>query len=173
LGGATIVPPITTRTFDADASVRYPSLPHQHVADERNGLEIAAPPAVILGGDDRDALPDLLRRRRHQRIAHHEHRRAYPGGKRMVALGDPARHLQIDALVVEGLPRDKLADDRGPLGVGVRIGEPDAVETVLQSREVLREPECLPPVHRDELVHAVAVDEAAVENGDLRVFDRE
>ena len=24
-GGATIVPPVTTRTFDADASVRYPS----------------------------------------------------------------------------------------------------------------------------------------------------
>ena len=57
--------------------------------------------------------------------------------------------------------------------VGVRIGEPDAVEAVLQAREVLRQPERLAPVDGDELVDAVAVDEAAVEHGDLRVLDAE
>ena len=59
--------------------------------------------------------------------------------KRVVALRDAARDLEVDALVVERLPRDELADDRRPLRLGVRIGEADAVEAVLQPREVLRQ----------------------------------
>ena len=91
--------------------------------------------------------------------------------KRVVALRHAARDLEIDALVVERLARDELADDRRPFGVRVRIREADAVEAVLQPGKVLRQAERLPAVHRDELVDAVAVDEAAVEDGDLGVFD--
>ena len=57
----------------------------------------------------------------------------------MVALRDAPRDLEVDALVVERLPEDELADDRRPLGVAVRICKPNAVEAVLQSRKVLRE----------------------------------
>ena len=87
----------------------------------------------------------------------------------MVALGDAARDLEVDALVVERLPRDQVADERLPLRVGVRIGEADAVEAALQAREMLRQPERLAAVHGHQLVDAVAVDEAAVEHRDLRV----
>ncbi len=103
-------------------------LAHQHVADERDRLQVAAPPAVVLGGDHRHALLDLLGRRRRQRIAHHEHGLRDVFRERVVALGHAARHLQVDALMVEGLPRDQLADERLPLRVGVRVRQADAVE---------------------------------------------
>jgi hypothetical protein len=53
----------------------------------------------------------------------------------------------------------------------VRIREAYPVEAVLQPGKVLWEPERLAAVHRDEFVDAVAVDEAAVEDGDPGVFD--
>ena len=91
----------------------------------------------------------------------------------MVALGHAARDLEVDALVVERLPRDEVADDRLPLRVGVRIREADAVEAALQARQVMRQAERLAAVDGHELVHAVAVDEAAVEHRDVRVGERQ
>src|SRR5207248_3951872 len=91
--------------------------------------------------------------------------------KRVVALRHAARHLKIDALVVERLPGNQLRDDRAPFGRRVRVGKADAVEAALQSREMLRQTERPAAVHRNELVDAVAVDETAIEDGNLRVFD--
>ena len=90
-------------------------LAHQHVAEQRDRLEVAALPAVVVGGDDGDAVLDLLARRRRQRVAHHEHGRRHALRKRVVALRHAARDLEVDALVVERLARDELADDRRPI----------------------------------------------------------
>ena len=54
----------------------------------------------------------------------------------------------------------------------MRVGETDAVEAVLQPREVLRQPERPSLVHGNELVDAVAEDEPAIEDGDLRFLER-
>lgn len=69
----------------------------------------------------------------------------------------------------ERLARGQVADDPFPFGVGVRVGEPDAVEAARKAREMMRQSERLAGVHGDELVHPVAVDEAAVEHGHLRL----
>ena len=66
---------------------------------------------------------------------------ATPCGKRVVALRHAARHLEVDALVVERLLRDQLRDDRRPFGGRMRIGEADAVEAALQAGKMLRQAE--------------------------------
>mgnify|MGYP003694379249 CR=1 FL=1 len=67
----------------------------------------------------------------------------------MITLRHAARNLEIDALVVERLARDDFADDRRPFGVRVRIREADAVEAVLEAREMLRQAERLPAIDRE------------------------
>jgi hypothetical protein len=166
-----MVPPVTISTFDADASVCQ--LAHQHVADERNRLEVAAPPAVVLGGDHCNAALDLLGRRRGERVAHHEYGGRDTFRKRVVALRHTARQLQIDALVVVWLARDQFRDDRRPFARGVRVRETDPVEAALQAGEMLRQAERLAAIDGDEFVDAVAEDESAVEHGNLRVLDGE
>src|SRR4029079_17094361 len=47
------------------------------------------------------------------------------------------------------------------------------LEAVRKPREMLRHPERLAGVHRHHFVDAVAVDEGAVEHGDLRVAERQ
>jgi hypothetical protein len=92
--------------------------------------------------------------------------------ERVIALGDAARHLEIDALVVEGLLGDQLQDDVAPLGPAVGVADPDGGEAALQAREVLVDAERHARVDRDQLIDAVAEDEAAVQHGDLRFLDR-
>ena len=186
-GGATIRPPMTTSTFDADASVSQPSrnitvstAPESAASWRISTLptsemvfKIAAPPAIVLGGHGGDAALDLLGRGRRERIAHHEHRRRDALRKRVIALGHAARHLQVDALIGERLARDQLADDRRPFRRRMRVRQADAVEAALQAREVLRHPERCALIDRDQLVDAVAVDEAAVQHRNLRVGEGE
>src|SRR5262249_25502495 len=64
-------------------------------------------------------------------------------------------------------------NDLLPLRIRMRVRHPDAVEASLQAREMMREAERLAAIHRNELVHAVAVDEAAVEHRDVRLRDRQ
>ena len=75
-GGATIVPPIddehvrrrrlgqiaVAEHHRLDGARVGGQLAHQHVADERDRLEVAALPAVVLGGDDGHPALDLLGR---------------------------------------------------------------------------------------------------------------
>jgi len=90
----------------------------------------------------------------------------------MITLGHAARHLKIDGLIIERSPRDELADDRFPFGIGVRVDEPDAVEAALKPGKMLPQAIRLPAVDRDQFIHTVAVDEAAIEHGHFRVFER-
>src|ERR1700682_6619706 len=91
----------------------------------------------------------------------------------MVTLGGAARHLKIDALIVEGSTRNKLADDRFPFGGGVRVRQPDAVEAALQASEMLSQTKRLSVVDGDQFVYPVTIDEAAIEHGNFRVFERQ
>jgi hypothetical protein len=91
----------------------------------------------------------------------------------MITLGNAASHLKVDGLIVEGSPRDKLADDRFPFGVGVGVREPDAVKAALQASEMLSQAIGLSVVGGDQFIHAVPIDEAAIEHGDFRVFERQ
>jgi len=90
----------------------------------------------------------------------------------VIALCHASGHLEVDALLVEGLARDQFGDDRAPLGLRMRIDQTDAVEAALEAREVLRQSERLAMIDRDDLVDTVAVDEAAVEHGHLGVLER-
>ena len=88
----------------------------------------------------------------------------------MVTLGNAASHLKIQALILEGSTRDKLADDRFPFGVGVRVHQSDAVEAALQASEMLSQAIRLSVVDGDQFIYAVAIDEAAIEYGNFRVL---
>ncbi len=61
-----------------------------------------------------------------------------------------------------------MRDEADPLVAAMRIGQLDAVEALLQPRQVLFETEGLPRIHRDHLVDAVAEEEAAVHDRNLR-----
>jgi hypothetical protein len=90
----------------------------------------------------------------------------------VVALRDPARDLEIHALVLERLGIDQPIDDFAPLRARIGVADPGFGEAALQPREVLVEPEGHARVHRHELVDPVAEDEAAVEDRDFRLFER-
>ena len=113
-------------------------LPGENVAEKRDRLQIAAQPALVDGRDDGNPTLDLLARQDRQRIAHDEHGRYGIEREGVVALGRAASDLQVDALIIEGLPCDQVVNDRLPLRVAVRIGEPDSVEAALQARQMLR-----------------------------------
>jgi hypothetical protein len=91
----------------------------------------------------------------------------------MVTLGNAASHLKIHSLIVERSARDKLADDRFPFGIGMRIPHSDAIEAALQASEMLSQAIGLSLVDGDQFIYAVAIDEAAIEHGDFRVFERQ
>src|SRR5439155_27298013 len=90
---------------------------------------------------------------------------------RVVALGDTAGHLQVHTLMVERLFGDQFADEGLPLRVAVRVGKPDAVEAALQAPEVMGQTKRLAMINRHKLVDTVAVNKAAIEDRDLRVFE--
>jgi hypothetical protein len=54
----------------------------------------------------------------------------------------------------------------------MRIGELDAVQTLLQAVQVLLEAEGLPRIDGDHFIHAVAEEEAAIHDRDARLFRR-
>ena len=182
-----MVPPLTTSTFDADASVRKPS---RNITVSTASWSAASwristlPRSEIVFRSQRcqrlssavttaTPLLDGVARRRGERIAHHEDGRRHVLRERVVALRHAARHLEIDALVRERLAADELAHQRLPLRVRVRIGEADAVEAALQPREVMRQAERLAGVDGNQFVDAVAEDEAAVQHGHFRFAQRD
>src|SRR5207248_2497230 len=91
----------------------------------------------------------------------------------VIALCDAPRDLQVQRLIAERLLDDQFANERFPLCLGVRIGETDAVEAVLQTAQMVRHPERLTPVNRNDLVDAVTIDESSIEYRHSRVFERE
>jgi len=66
----------------------------------------------------------------------------------------------------------QTADQAHPGLVVVRIGEPDAVQAVLQAPQMLGEPERVARIHRNHLVNAVAENEAAIEHRNAGLLDR-
>ncbi|MCY1230805.1 hypothetical protein D9M72_432330 [compost metagenome] len=84
----------------------------------------------------------------------------------MRALGDAARHLDVDQLVRQAVGLDHLADQLQPLPGAVRIGNPDALQAAVQAGQMLVPAEWLAVVVRDDFVDAIAKDEAAIEDGD-------
>src|SRR5260370_7387276 len=85
----------------------------------------------------------------------------------MVTLGNAASHLKIQSLIVEGSTRDKLADDRFPFRVGVRVHQSDAVEAALQASEMLSQAIGLPVVDGDHFIYAVAINEPPIDYGNF------
>ena len=145
-------------------------LAQQHVAEQRDRLDVAAAPAEVRCRHRGDAAARSPRGRRGQRAAHHEDGRRCVLGEGVVALRDPARHLQVDALVLPGvaLERDHaISSDHS--ASGMRIRDAYRVEARLQPREVLGEPERRARVHRDHFVDAVAEDETAVQHRHARL----
>jgi hypothetical protein len=112
-------------------------LPQQHVADQRDRLDVAAMPAVVLRAHRFGAALDGLARRIHQGVRHDEYRRRGVLRKRMVALSDSAGHLEVHALIFIGLLRDELRDDVAPLRARVRIADPRLGKAAFQPREML------------------------------------
>jgi hypothetical protein len=174
-------------TFDADASVSFPS---------RNRMVSAAPASAEswrsrqLPISEIDlmsqrsqrlswrahraaALLHLRRRRIGERVGHHEDRGLEALGERVVALRHAARHLEVNALVLERLRIDQRVNMRAPLRARVRVANLGLAEAALEACEVLVEPERHARVHRHQLVHAVAEDEAAVEHRDVRLVRRQ
>src|ERR1700681_4622976 len=91
----------------------------------------------------------------------------------MVTLGNAASHLKIQSLIVERSARDKLANDRFPFGIGMRVHHSDAVEAALQTSEMLSQAIGLSVVDGDQFIYAVAIDEAAIEHRNFCVFKRQ
>src|SRR4051794_4713292 len=147
-------------------------LAQQHVADERDRLDVAAQPAVVARGDRAGAALHLHARRRHERIGHHEDGRLSVLRKGVVALGDAARHLEVDALVLEWLALDQAGDDAAPLLARVRVADADGAEAALEAVQMLFQPGGHLGVDRDYLVHPVAEDESAVEHRHLGLGER-
>jgi hypothetical protein len=151
-------------------------LARQHVAEQRDALDVGALPAKIARADAGDAVVALLSRRRLHRACHHEHGRLEAGRHHVVARRHAARHLEVDELVGRaaalGEHGDELPAALEPLVTRMRIDDPQLGEAPAEARHVLVEAEQLPRVDRHHLVDAVAEDEAAVENRDLRLGER-
>src|SRR5687767_3762298 len=145
-------------------------LPQQAVAEERDRLDVAAQPAVVLRAHRGAALLHLRLRRVDERVRHHEHGGLDVLRQRMVALGDAARDLEVHALVVERLRVDQLVDMGAPLGARVRVADLRLAEAALQTRQVLVEAERHARIDRHQLVDPVAEDEPAVEHRDARLL---
>jgi len=123
-------------------------LAQQAVAEQRDRLDVATQPAEIGGRDAGDPVFDLLARRNLERIAHHEFGRPDAFGERVVAFCHAARHLQINRLVIAVVLCHDRADQSRPFGRGMRIGEPDRVQAVLQAPQMLCKPERPPRIDR-------------------------
>ena len=80
----------------------------QHVAEQRRGLDVAARPADVRGGDAGDALVDG-RLRDHRELLHaRKDRRARAGLRHVIALRlDTARHLQIQEEIASAIAMQK------------------------------------------------------------------
>ena len=59
----------------------------------------------------------------------------------MIALGRPARDVQVQVLVFAFVARDQFLDDGRPFRIAVRVGQLDTVQAVLQPLQVLGQAE--------------------------------
>jgi len=148
-------------------------LPGQHGAEQRHRLDVAAQPALVGARHGAQPLLPLRRRRPRERRGHREHGRRRVGREGEVALGHAARHLPVDELVVGRAGSDQTLDQRAPAGAVERVGQADLARAALEAAEVAVEAERPAVVHRHHLVDAVAEDEAAVEDRDLRLRQRQ
>src|SRR5205823_7532593 len=80
-------------------------------------------------------------------------------------------YLQVERLIEEGLLGDELAHQGFPLRLGMGIREADAVETVLQTAQMVRHSKRLTPVNGNHLVDTVAVDETSIEHRNACVLE--
>src|SRR5438105_306651 len=142
-------------------------LPQEHVADKRDGFDVATQPAVVVRRNSRGAALHLRAWRRHERIGHYEHRGLGVLREGVVALRYAARHLEVHRLVLERLALDESTDVAAPLLAGVWIADADGGEAALEACEVLLQPEGHLRIHWHDLVDTVAENEAAVEDRDL------
>ena len=83
-------------------------------------------------------------------------------------VADATRDDVADVGLAEPGAAHRLLGDGDHLGLGHRDGEPDGLGRVVEPVEVLLEPEDLPAVDADSLEDAVAVEQAVIEDGDLR-----
>ena len=79
-----------------------------------------------------------------------------------------ARHDQADVAVADPVPAARLDDDVADVGVGVGNLEPDRLGRIEQAIDVAFELEDAAVVGADALEHAVAVEQAVVEDADRR-----
>jgi len=72
---------------------------------------------------------------------------------------------KVQVLVFSFVPGDNFCDNLYPSGDAVRIGNPDAIQAVLQALQVFSQAKCTTRIHRNNFVHPVAEDEAAIQHG--------
>ena len=179
LGGASSTPSLTTKMFDAAPSLRQPSrissasaqpastacwrarilassemTLRSQCAQRSSATVIAATPT---GAD--------VGRRRDQRRTEGEGGRRHAGRREgVVALVvGAARDLQVDRLVGPRRFGDQPLDDGRPAGGIQRVGQPNAVQRRLQSRQVLGEAERAARIDGNHFIDPVAEEETAVE----------
>ncbi|MNT16424.1 hypothetical protein D3C72_1515260 [compost metagenome] len=90
----------------------------------------------------------------------------------MVARRHAARDLEVDRLRCLALRRGKLHCDGAPFVARVGVVDLQLGQRALEARDVFIEAEGRAEVDGDHFVDAVAEDEAAVEDADLRVAQR-
>ena len=149
-------------------------LAQQHVAEQRDRLDVAPTPAVVGRGDRSDAVLDLLAGWRGERAAHHEHgrrrvlrkgmialwrRRASPAGRRTDPATGGARRAHAAARV----------QSAAECGLAMR----SASRLFCSRARCSAQPERRARIDRDHFVHAVAEDEAAVEHRHAGLRERQ
>ncbi len=79
--------------------------------------------------------------------------------------------MQIQVLIIAAVARDEPVDQRCPFIVAVRIRQAYPVQAVLQAAQVFSQAERLARIHRDDFIHTVAENEAAIQHGNRGFLD--
>jgi hypothetical protein len=87
---------------------------------------------------------------------------------RRPAAGD----LKVDGRITAAVAAQQFGEDVRPALGRVRVGDARFGQAALQARDVRVKAQVVPAVGRDHLVHAIAIDEAAVERVHARLRQR-
>ena len=148
------------------------SLAREHVAQQRDRLDVAVQPALVGQGDRIDALFDRFARHGLELARHRKYRRCRVRRKDMIAPRHAPGHMQVHELVAPGVARQQFGHQPRPAAIVHRIGDPHLAQAALEPREMLRPPKRHALVNRHDFIDAVAEDEAAIQHRHLRLRQR-
>ena len=139
-------------------------------AQQADRLDVTASPANVWQRHDREATLGKCRIDNCLRLTERHNGWYGVSRKREIARRGTAADLQVDNALGDSVSADELADNRQPLGAGVRFGDANLSKRSAEPAKMRVEIHQLAVQYRDDFVDRICKQKSAIEDTDAGIF---